>query len=275
MRFISLSFCAEWNVPPFHCLYILFFFLVELFLFFILKLYLRLFIFIFGLFAATNGNSQFMHLYPERMNWNKIEWSERLSVHSIFTSLNFCCLPTRFTRVLFRRRRTVDERSTVTFHSSLNSFRLPLFEVCFSTTLLSFRLFFFIDVTAKGILFYMIFPFIQFTTCTSFCFYACPSLFSFTPLIFFFSYFSLTCIRWINDFLWFECFNASEDLSSTSLVSHTKLNRGATHLSDFTFYFFPPTLFIQRIQLKCIAQVELIAKVNKYCYFSLCTTTFR
>lgn len=175
---------------------------------------------------------------------------------TIFTSANLCCLPARFTRVLFRCRRTVDERSTVTFHSSLNSFRLPLFVVRFSTTLLPFRLFFYRRHRQRYFIFYD-FPIHSVHNVLVVLLLRLSEFVFFYTVNFFFSYFSLTCIRWINDFLWFECFNASEDLSSSSLVSHTKLNRGATHLSAFTF---PPTLCSQRIQLKCIAQVEMIAK---------------
>lgn len=49
----------------------------------------------------------------------------------------------------------------------------------------------------------------------------------------------------------------------------TKLNRGATHLTDF---FSPSLFFSSRIQLKCISQVEISAKINKYCHFSFGST---
>lgn len=97
------------------------------------------------------------------------------------------------------------------------------------------------------------------------CFYACPSLLS-LQRYFFSSIFSLTCIRWINDFLWFECLYASEDLSSFHLfyTKCSELNRGATHLTDLIFF---DSLFSQRIQLKYISQGEISAKINKYFHF--------
>lgn len=176
-----LIFLCWMKCSPFHCLN---FFSGGTFLFFILKLYLRLFIFIFGLFAATNGNLQFMHLYPERINWNKIEWSERL-FRSLSSLLRTCAVYQRVSQEFsfaVDGRSMNDRRSLFTRRSIRSDFPYSWFAFPPHFYLSAY---FFIDVTAKGILFFMIFPFIQFTTCSSFCFYACPSLFSFTPLIFF------------------------------------------------------------------------------------------